>query len=177
MGAGAILWRLPHDLEEMRGNTLGGGEEIRRLDLSMLAQAGEHLLIFVQYRGLWLEAPVALAPELGLEEGQQIPVQAGAQGVRQGGEDLGALHSWEAVIEDVDDKTLMNGDVGNGFHAVPLVQTTPRRDVRLRYGLRVARWAVCLPCSGGDECSTPERQPELQICSSWCTTGVEDLTA
>jgi hypothetical protein len=144
MGSSAILWGLPHDLEETRGNTLGGGEESRGLDLSIPVQAGEHLLVGVQHCGLWPEAAVALAPELGLEEGQQIPVQAGAQGVRHGCENLGALHSWEAIIEDVDDKTLVNSDVGNGFHAVPLAQTTPRCDVRLRYGLRVARCAVCL---------------------------------
>src|SRR6266849_10903065 len=142
MGTGAILWRLPHDVKETYGNTLGGRQEIRRLDLPMPAQAGEHLLVSTQHGGLWPEAAVALAPELGLEEGQQIPVQAGTQGVRQWCEGLRALHGREAVIEHVDDKTLMNGDVGNGFHAAPLAQTTRGRAVRPLSGLRVARCAV-----------------------------------
>jgi hypothetical protein len=124
MGTGAILRRLPHDVEKTRGNSLGSSQEICRLDLPMPAPAGEHLLVGLQHRGLGSEAAIALAPELGLKESQQIPVEAGAQGIWQRCEGLRALHGWEAVVEHVDHKMVLDSDIGNSFHAAPLAQTT-----------------------------------------------------
>src|SRR5690242_19178160 len=116
MRTGAILRRLPHHVEKTCGNSLGSGQEICRLDLSMPAPAGEHVLVRLQHHRLRPEAAIALAPELGLEEGEQISVEAGAQGLWQRCEGLRALHAWEAVVEHVDDKTVLNGDIGNSFH-------------------------------------------------------------
>jgi hypothetical protein len=70
MGTGAILRQLPHDVEKMRGNSLGSSQEIGRLDLPMPALAGEHVLVGLQHDGLGPKAAIALTPELGLENGQ-----------------------------------------------------------------------------------------------------------
>jgi hypothetical protein len=72
----------------MCGNSLGSGEESGRLDLPLPTSTGEHLLVGLQHRGLGPKAAMALAPELGLEEGQQIPMEAGAQGIWQRCESL-----------------------------------------------------------------------------------------
>src|SRR5262245_3410725 len=110
MGTGAILRRLPHHVEKARGNSLGSSQEIRRLNLPVPAQAGEHVLVRVQHHRLRPKATMALAPELGLEEGQQIPVEASAQGIWQRCEGLRALDGWEAIVEHVDHKTVLDGN-------------------------------------------------------------------
>src|SRR2546430_1906756 len=49
LGTGAILRRLPHHVEKTHGNSLGSGQEIRRLDLPMPAPASEHVLVRLQH--------------------------------------------------------------------------------------------------------------------------------
>ena len=77
-GLGTIVGRLSHDLEEAGCQMLGSAQERWCLDLPVPAQAGQHLLVGVQYDGICLEAPVALASELRLEQGEQVPVQTSA---------------------------------------------------------------------------------------------------
>src|SRR5262249_52789067 len=107
MGTEAILRRLPHHVEKTPGNSLGSGQEICSLDLPMPALTGEHVLVRLQHHRLGPKAAIALTPELGFEEGQQIPMEAGAQGFWQRCEGLRALDGWEAVVKHVDHKTFL----------------------------------------------------------------------